>query len=208
MCLNNAHGPARGKGVAAPSQQLPCPTSILTPSARPCVRLATCSNQPGSGDDCYYCCSRVLLSFSTSYQTTVLLKHSTSHRTLCTLYRSSFVDTWRVFLTINITISQSIDYQSTAFSTLCPLICKSITIARTQDLSPSPSVLCLQPERRLCCCTMLFLPTKAGSWNQATLPPVFSANSYDYYTATGPPQVYSNCYRHPSADALCHCYSR
>jgi hypothetical protein len=46
MCLNNAHGPARGKGVAAPSQQLPCPSSILTPSARPCVCVPRLSPHP------------------------------------------------------------------------------------------------------------------------------------------------------------------
>ena len=88
------------------------------------------------------------------------------------------------------------------FHTMRPLICKSITIARTQDLSPSPSVLCLQPGRRLCCCTMLFLPKQSRFLDQATLPPVFSTNDSDYYTVTGPLQVYSNCHRH-SQPALC-----
>jgi len=86
-----------------------------------------------------------------------------------------------------------IDYQSTASSSLCPLICKSITIARTQGLSPSPSVLCLQPERRLCCCTMLFLLSKAGSWIKPRAVAVFHPSSLptsiNYHTATSPPQA-------------------
>ena len=89
-----------------------------------------------------------------------------------------------MFLTINITISQSVDYQSTAFSTLCPLICKSITIARTQDLSPSPSVLCLQPGRRLSLRHAIFAQ-RSRVLDQATLPPVFSTNSRDYNNIHG-----------------------
>jgi hypothetical protein len=122
----------------------------------------------------------LLLSSPTSYQTTTAYyRNSASHRTLCTLYRVSSVDTLAYVSSINIAISQSLDYQSTAPSRLCPLICKSITIARIQDFSPSPSVLCLQPARRLCCCTMLFLPSKSRVLDQATrsssLPPVFSS---------------------------------
>jgi hypothetical protein len=115
-----------------------------------------------------------------SYKLPNYYKNSASHRTLCTLYRVSSVDTSKLAYvsSVNITISQSLDYQSTAPSRLCPLICKSITIARIQDFSPSPSVLCLQPARRLCCCTMLFLPSKSRVLDPATrsssLPPVFS----------------------------------
>ena len=89
-----------------------------------------------------------------------------------TICRISSVDTWHpLFPSItnnhhhHLSLSQLPRLSIIrTFHTMRPLICKSITIARTQDFSPSPSVLCLQPAQRLCCTTMLFLPTKARSW--------------------------------------------
>jgi hypothetical protein len=200
---------ARERGCSTISTT-PMPFVLFSPLAPVPVCLATPSNQVMM--DVRYSCYLLLLSFPTSYQTTTCTPRPTEPY-LCAIYRASSVDTWRMYLSrTNITISQSLDYQSTDPSRLCPLICKSITIARDQDFSPSPSVLCLQPARRLCCCTMLFLLSKSRVVDQATrsisLPPVFSTILTVVMITRLPVRCkYTLEPLSPlPADALCHCY--